>query len=54
MFVYSRIVIPFHSLSSKSRNSKVFTYSEFKIALSFAIIDSVATTTFKFMNNIRT
>ena len=33
MFFYGRIIILFHSLSSKSRNSKVFTNSDFKMAL---------------------
>ena len=47
MFFYGKIVIPFHSLSSKSKNSKMFTHSDFNFALSFAIIDSIATTTFK-------
>ena len=35
MFFYGRIIIPLHSLSSKSRNSKVFTHSNFKMALKF-------------------
>ena len=43
-FFYGRIVIPFHSRSSKSRKSKMFTHSDFKIALSFAIIGSIAAT----------
>ena len=42
MFIYGRIVIPFHSLSSKSRNSKVLTYLDLKMALNFAIIGSIA------------
>ena len=54
MFFYGRIVIPFHSLSSKSRNSKMFTHSDFKMALSFAIIGSIAATALKFINNART
>ena len=37
---YGRIIIPFHSLSSKSKNSKMFTHSEFKLTLSFVIIGS--------------
>ena len=53
MFIYGRTVIPFHSLSSKSRNSKMFTHSDFKIALSFAIIGSIATTSLEFVNNAR-
>ena len=54
MFLYGRIVIPFHSLSSKSRNSKMFTHSDFKMAFSFAIIGSIAATALKFINNART
>ena len=53
MFIYGRTVIPLHSLSSKSRNSKMFTHSDFKIALSFAIIGSIATTSLEFVNNAR-
>ena len=55
MFFYGRIIIPLHSLSSKSRNSKVFTHSDFKMALSFAIIGSIAATTLekgKFVTNV--
>ena len=51
MFFYGRIVIPFHSLSSKSRNSKVSRHSDFKITLSFAIIGNIAATT---INNLLT
>ena len=40
MLFYGRIIIPFHSLSSKSRNSKMFTHSDFKMTLSFVIIGS--------------
>ena len=54
MFLYGRIVIPFHSLSSKSRNSKMFTHSDFKMALSFAIIGNIAATALKLINNART
>ena len=54
MFLYGRIVIPFHSLSSKSRNSKMFTHSDFKMALSSAIIGSIAAIALKFINNART
>ena len=50
MFFYGRIVISFHSLSSKSRNSKVFTNSHFKMALSFAIVCSIAAPAPKFIN----
>ena len=53
MLVYGRIVIPFHFLSSKSRNAKMFTYSDFKMTLSFAIIVSTAATALKFINNVR-
>ena len=53
MLFYGRTVIPFHSLSSTSRNSKVFTHSDFKMALSFTIID-IAATALKFVNNART
>ena len=52
MLVYGRIIIPIHSLSSKSRNSKIFTHSD--LALSFAIIGSIAATALKFINNART
>ena len=54
MFFYGRMFIFFHSLSSESRNSKVFTHSDFKLALSFAIISSIAATALKFINNART
>ena len=50
MFFYGRIVIPFHSLSSKSRNSKVLTHCDFKMALSFAVIGSIAVTSLRFIN----
>ena len=50
---YGRIVIHFHSLSSKSRDSKVFTHSDFKMAPTLAIIRSIAATKFKFINNAR-
>ena len=53
MFFYGRIVIPFHSLYNKSRNSKMFTHSDFKMPLSFAIIGSIAATILKFINNAR-
>ena len=39
---------------SKSRNSKVFTYSDFDMAISFAIIGSILVTTLKIINNGRT
>ena len=39
---YGRIVIPFHTLSINGRNSKVFTHFDFKMALSFATINSIA------------
>ena len=54
MFFYRKIVAPFHSPSSKTRNSKMLTNSEFKIALSFGIIGSIASTALKFINNART
>ena len=54
MFFYGKIVIPFHSLPSKSRNSKMFTHPDFKTALSFAIIGSIAAIALKFINNART
>ena len=41
MFFMAESFIPFNSLSSKSKGSKVFTYSNLKMALSFAIIDSI-------------
>ena len=54
MFFYGRIVIPFHLLFSKGRNSKTFTHSDFKMALSSAKIGSIAATALKFINNART
>ena len=54
MFFYGRIVIPFHLLSSKSRNSNEFTHSGFKMALSFVIIGSIAAIALKFINSART
>ena len=54
MFLYGRIVIPFHSRFSKSRNSKVLTHSDFKMALSFTIIGSTAATTLRLINNAKT
>ena len=52
---YGRIVIPFHSLSSKSRNTKVLTYSDFKMALSVAVtLGSITATALKFISNART
>ena len=47
-------ISPFTFFSSKSRNSKVFTYSGFKIALNFAIIGNIAATPPKFINKART
>ena len=41
MFFYGITAIPFYSLSNKSRNSKMFTHSEFKMTLSFAITGSI-------------
>ena len=54
MFFYDRIVTPFHSFSSKNRNSKTLIYSGFKKALSFAIVGSISATALKFINNTRT
>ena len=54
MFLYARIVILFRSLFSKSRNSKVLTHSDFKMALSFTNIGSTAATTLRFINNAKT
>ena len=54
MFFYSRIVIPFNSLSSQSRNFEVLAHSDFKMTLSFAIKDSIAVIALKFTNNGRT
>ena len=51
MLFYDRIVIYFHSLLSSSRNPKVFTHSDFKMALSFGIIGVIAATALKFINN---
>ena len=44
----------FYSYSRKSRNSKIFTHSDFKMALSFAIIGSIAATALKLINSVRT
>ena len=52
MFIYGRIVIPVHSLSSKSLNSKVFTHSDFKMPLSFVKIGSIAAIELQFINKI--
>ena len=49
MFCYGRIAIPFHSFSNNIRKSKVFTHSDFKMALSFVIIGSIAATALKFI-----
>ena len=54
MFFYGRIVIPFHSLSSKSINFERFTHSAFKRVLSFPMISSIAATTIKVIRNTRT
>ena len=54
MFFHGRIVISFHSLSSKTRKSRVFTHSEFKMALNLSIIGIIAATALEFLNNIRT
>ena len=54
MFLYVKIIVPFHSLSSKSRNTKVFTHSDFKMALTFAIIGNIAATALNFIKNART
>ena len=51
---YLRIVIPLNSISSKSKYSNVFADFDFKIALSFAIIGSIATVTLRLINNART
>ena len=37
-----------------AQNSKLFVHSDFEMALSFAIIDSIAATTLQFINNVRT
>ena len=50
MFIYGIIVIPFNYFSSKNRNTKVLTHSEFKMAFSFAVIGSIAATVLKFIN----
>ena len=54
MCFYGRIIIPFLSFSSQSRNSKKFTHSDFKMALIYAIMGSIAATALKFINNVRT
>ena len=52
MFLYVKIIV--HSLSSKRRNTKVFTHSDFKMALTFAIIGNIAATALNFIKNART
>ena len=55
VFFMEKLFIPFHPLSSKSRNSKVFTYSYLEMALSFALIGGIiAAIILKFTNNTRT
>lgn len=49
-----KIVIPFHFLRIKSRKSKVFTHSDFRMALSFVMIGTIAATVLKFINNAST
>ena len=53
MFFNGRIIITFNSFPNECRNSQVFTHSNFKMTLSFAIIGSIAVTTMKFVNNAR-
>ena len=53
MFLYGTIVIPFTSLYSMRRNSKMFTVRYFKTAVTF-VIGSIEAPTPKFINNART
>ena len=50
MFFNGRIIIT-NSFHSECRNSQVFTHSDVKMMLSFAIIGSTAAITLKFVNN---
>ena len=43
-----------HFFSGKRRNYKMFSYSDFKMALSLTILGDVVATTLKFINNART
>ena len=52
MFFYGRIIIQFLPFSSESRNSKVFTNSDFKMGFSYTMIASIAA--LKFKSNVRT
>lgn len=55
VFFMEKLFISFHPLSSKSTNSKVFTYSDLEMALSFALIGSIiAAIILEFTNNTRT
>ena len=54
VLLWQNFIKPFHSLSSESRNSKIFKHSDFKMALGFAIKDSIAATPIKFINNTGT
>ena len=44
---------PFTPFLVRAKNYKLFTHSDFKMMLSFAIMDSIATIALKFMNNAR-
>lgn len=50
MLFYGRTVIPICFFVSKSRNSKVFPHSDFKMALGFIIKGNIAVTTLRFKN----
>ena len=52
MFFNGGIIITFNFFPSECRNSQVFTYFDFKMTLSFAIIGSTAATTLKFQNTM--
>ena len=49
----AEFIITFPSLSGECKNLKVFTHSDSRIALGFAIKASIAATALKFINNAR-
>ena len=48
------LLSPLTLLPVRTETLEAFTHSDFKMAPSFAIIGSITTTAFKFMNNVRT
>ena len=51
MSLNDRIIIVFQFFSIECQNSEVITHSDLKMKFSFAIIDSIAATAPKFINN---